>query len=264
MLSIILVVYKTEPEKLKYILGRIDKKYSIIIIDNSTNYNFSNLKISKKTKIIRSKNIGNGAGINLGLKHCKTNYALYADLDVTLKIDFIDKFQKFSVKNKDFAIMMPNHGNINSKKNLVERYDDEGPVMLFNKKILRKIGFFDEKFFLYFEEMDLFFRCKKNKLKVFYASKFRIKHNRASSISSNKEKIKNLRAWHYMWSMFYFYKKNYSFVYAIKKIYILLIKDIFMMLVFLFLINKIEFNLRFNRVYGVISAILGLKSFKRP
>ena len=73
MLTIILVVYKTDKKELKYILKQIDKNYPIIIIDTSKNYDFSNLKISKKTKIIRSNNIGQVAGINLGLKHCKTN-----------------------------------------------------------------------------------------------------------------------------------------------------------------------------------------------
>ena len=264
MLTVILVVYKTDKKKLKYILKQIDKKYPIIIIDNSTNFDFLNLKISKKTKIIRSNNIGQGAGINLGLKHCKTNYAFNTDLDVTFKKNFIKEFYQFSKKNKDFAIMLPNHGNISSKKDLVEGYEQEGSVFLFNKKILKNIGFYDENFFLYFEEIDLFLRCKKNKLKVFFATNFKIKHNRASSISVNKEKIKNLRAWHYMWSMFYYYKKNYSFIDAINRIYILLIKDIIMMFVHLILINKKKFNFRFNRVYGAISSILGLKSFKRP
>ena len=68
--------------------------------DNSKNYNFSNLTISKKTTIIRSNNNGNGAGINLGLKNCKTNYALYTDLDIIFKSDFIKKFYKFSLKYK--------------------------------------------------------------------------------------------------------------------------------------------------------------------
>ena len=107
--------------------------------------------------------------------------------------NFINEFYQFSKKNKNFAIMLPNHGNISSKKDLVEGYEQEGSVFLFNKKILKKIGFYDERFFLYFEEIDLFLRCKKNNLKVFFASNFKIKHNRASSISINKEKIKNLR-----------------------------------------------------------------------
>ena len=64
--------------------------------------------------------------------------------------------------------------------------------------------------------------------------------------------------------MFYCYKKNYSFIHAINKIYVLLIKDIIMMFIHLILINKKKFNYRFNRIYGAISSILGLKSFKRP
>ena len=264
MLTVILVIYKTDKKKLKNILSKIKKKYPIIIVDNSKNYDFTKFKISKKTKIIRSKNIGNGAGINLGLKNCKTNYALCPDLDTNFKKNFIEKFFKFSIKNKDFSIMIPNHGNIKSKKILIEKYDGEGSIMLFNKKKLKKIGFFDEKFFLYFEEIDLFHRCKKNKLKVYYATKFKIKHLRASSISTDLNKINNLRAWHYMWSMFYFYKKNYSFLEAIKKIYILFIKDLIMMIFSIFIINKNIFYYRFNRLYGAISSVIGLRSFKRP
>ena len=142
MLTIILVIYKTDKKKLKNILSKINKKYPIIIVDNSTNYNFSKFKISKKTKIIRTKNIGNGAGINLGLKNCKTNYALYPDLDTSFKKDFINKFYKFAIKNKDFSIMIPNHGNIKSKKKLIEKYDGEGSIMLFNKKKNKEYRFF--------------------------------------------------------------------------------------------------------------------------
>ena len=152
MLSVVLVVYKTDKKKLEYILKQIEKKYPIIIIDNSTNYNFSNIKISKKTRIIRSGNVGNGAGINLGIKHCKTNYVLYTDLDVILESNFIHKFNKFLIKNKDFAIIIPNNRNIRSKKSLIERYNEEGSVMLFNKKILNNTGFFDENFFLYLDQ----------------------------------------------------------------------------------------------------------------
>ena len=72
MLTNILVVYKTDKILLKKILKKIDKKINIIIVDNSYNYDFSTFKISKKIKIIKSKNVGNGAGINIGLKKCKT------------------------------------------------------------------------------------------------------------------------------------------------------------------------------------------------
>ena len=82
MITIILVVYKSDEEKLNKILNNIGSRYNIIIIDNSFNYNFKKIKLPKKTKIIRSINNGNGAGINLALKNCKTNFALYFDIDV--------------------------------------------------------------------------------------------------------------------------------------------------------------------------------------
>lgn len=263
MLTIILVVYKTDKKKLKNILDKI-KKNPIIIIDNSKNYDFSKFKISKKTKIIRSKNIGNGAGINLGLRNCKTPYALCLDLDTSFKKNFIEDFFKFSIKNKEFSIMIPNHGNIKSQKTLIEKYDEEGSIMLLNKNKLKKIGFFDEKIFLYFEEIDLFQRCKKNNLKVYLANDFKITHHRATSISSDLENINNLRAWHYMWSMFYFYKKNFGFFNALKKIYLIVLKDFLMMNFSLLFLNKKNFTYRLNRLYGAICSIFGLSSFKRP
>ena len=67
MLTIILVVYKSDKNQLRNILKKLIK-YNIIIVDNSYNYNFKGLGLSKKTKIIRSRNNGNGSGINIALK----------------------------------------------------------------------------------------------------------------------------------------------------------------------------------------------------
>ena len=67
-----------------------------------------------------------------------------------------------------------------------------------------------------------------------------------------------------MWSMFYYYKKNYNFLKAINMIYLLVIKDIFMTFFYLFSLNKKKLSYRFHRIYGFTSAILGFKSFKRP
>ncbi|MBC8308189.1 MAG: glycosyltransferase, partial [Pelagibacterales bacterium] len=218
MLSIIIVGYKPEKKKLNKVLKIIGKNIKVIFINNSENYNLKNIKFSKNTVVLNSKNNGNGAGINLGIKNCKTKYALYLDIDVLFKKNFIKNFINFAKKNKDFAILVPNHGNLNSKKKKIEKYEGEASIMLFNLSKLEKIGFFDEKYFLYFEEQDLFFKCKKNNLKTFFIPSINIKHLRASSVSQNIENIHYLRAWHYMWSMFYFYKKNYSFIDAIKKI----------------------------------------------
>ena len=50
MITIILVVYKSDEEKLNKILNNIGSRYNIIIIDNSFNYNFKKIKLSKKLK----------------------------------------------------------------------------------------------------------------------------------------------------------------------------------------------------------------------
>ncbi|MDB2341947.1 glycosyltransferase, partial [Candidatus Pelagibacter bacterium] len=92
------------------VLNRIGTKYKIIIVDNSTNYSFKNIKLTNKTKIIRSKNIGNGAGINLALKKVNTKFAIYFDIDTIFKKNFLEKFLKLAKNTKNFAVLLPNNG----------------------------------------------------------------------------------------------------------------------------------------------------------
>ena len=71
---------------------------------------------------------------------------------------------------------------------------------------------YEKNFFLYFEEFDL---CKslinlgKN---IFTAQELKIHHlGFKSSINKDEQNSSNmikLKDWHYMWSSFYFYKKN--------------------------------------------------------
>ena len=84
MVTIIIVVYKSDKKKLLNILKKVPDKFHVIIVDNSLDYDFTKIKLSKKTQIIRSKNIGNGGGINLAVKKCKTKFAIYMDIDIKL------------------------------------------------------------------------------------------------------------------------------------------------------------------------------------
>ena len=98
MITVIIVVYKSDKKKLKKILDKIDESIKVIIIDNSLNYDFGGLNLSKNAQVIRSSNIGNGAGINKALEICQTNYALYMDIDVKLPNNFIYEFISFIKK----------------------------------------------------------------------------------------------------------------------------------------------------------------------
>ena len=261
-LTIILVVYKSDKNKLKDILKKIDNKYNIIIVDNSYNYNFENFKLSKKTRIIRSHNNGNGGGINTALKQCKTKNAMYTDLDVKFNKNLIQGLINFSRKIKKFSVLVPNDGNFKRNNKIIKYYIGKASVMFFNLKNLRKINFFDENFFLDYEEIDLLFRCKKRNFPAYLIPSLEIRHERTTA-TRNTKKIKNLRSWHYMWSMFYFYKKNYNFFTAINKTFKFLIKDFLMLMFFIISFNFKKSSIRFYRLYGLISSILGLKSFLR-
>lgn len=263
MLTIILVAYKPDYKKLNFLLNAIDKKIKIIIINNSEDRNIIKNNLRNIT-VYYTENNGNGAGINYGLKKCKTKYALYMDLDITFSKYFISKFLALAKKIKDFGILVPNHGNLKGKKNIIEKYTGEGSVMFFNLKIIKKINYFDERFFLYYEEEDLFLRCKKNKIKVFFIKSLLIKHKRASSVLDKENNIKKIRSWHFMWSMFFFYKKNYCYFYSLKKTYKVFLKDIIIIFLLIILLKREKVILRFYKIYGLISSMLLLKSFLRP
>ena len=263
MISVIIVVYKSKKNLLKKFIKNLDKKNNLIIINNSKNYDFSKIKLPKKTKIIKSSNRGYGAALNLGLKHCKTKYAIISNIDVIFKKNFISDFLLIAKKIKKFAILIPNHKNNNYQDELVENYDGEGATMLINVKKINKLKF-DENFFLYYEETDLFFKCKKNNYKVFIINNLKIKHKRSSSISYNNNNLQFFMKWHFMWSMFYFYRKNYNFLYALKKTYLLICKDLIKLIFYMLTFDKISFKVRFYRLHGIACSIIGLKAYKRP
>ena len=57
MVTIIIVVYKSDKKKILKVLKNINNNFNIIIVDNSSNYDFSKINLSKKTQIIRSQNL---------------------------------------------------------------------------------------------------------------------------------------------------------------------------------------------------------------
>ena len=48
MISIIIVVFKSNKEILNRFLNNIDGNFNLIIVDNSNNYDFSKVKLPKK------------------------------------------------------------------------------------------------------------------------------------------------------------------------------------------------------------------------
>ncbi len=81
-----------------------------------------------------------------------------------------------------------------------------GACMLIKKCIFNDIGYFDEKFFMYLEDVDFCIRAKQAGYKIIFCPNSNIFHEGGSS-SANKDKI-NYAAWSS--SRRYYFKKNFS------------------------------------------------------
>ena len=84
----------------------------------------------------------------------------------------------------------------------------------------------------------------------------------ASSEKDYKFEILINRNWHYSWSKFYFYKKNYSIFYAYKQTIFDLIKIIYKLIIFS-LIDSRKRLIYYNQLNGLVNSYIGNKSFKR-
>jgi len=88
-----------------------------------------------------------------------------------------------------------------------------GAAILIRKKVLDRIGIFDEDYQIYFEDTDLCFRMKKAGYKLLLAPEAKIIHLGRQSIKSviDKEGIEKFYLLNFQ-SLFRFCKKHYSFV----------------------------------------------------
>jgi GT2 family glycosyltransferase len=109
---------------------------------------------------------------------------------------------------------------------------------------LRKVKFFDENFFLFFEDWDLFNRFIKKNYKLYIIKNSKIFHK--IGLSSCVSNILKIRDFHYGWSFFYYYKKNYGNLISFINSIFLTIKVVFN---FLFLKKN-----KFNMVKGLIDS----------
>ena len=262
-------------DKIFSCIESIEKSIKIIVIENS---NDEKLKEEIQSKyqnvecILSKENLGYGAGNNLGLSRVETSYALIVNPDVTLNNDAVNKFF-LSINNlEDFGIVAPisqnekyNNFNINHDKEIKEVDNVKGFAMFLNMKNLKQINFFDDNFFLYFEEIDLCRRLKKNNSKIFIDPTIKVSHLGGTSHNSEIEKPMELsRNWHWMWSTFYFHKKHYGYLTAIIKILPKLSSSLIKFIIFLITFQKYKSEIYKHRLSGIINSVLLKKSWYRP
>ena len=262
-------------DKIFSCIESIEKSIKIIVIENSNDEKLKEEIHSKYQNvecILSKENLGYGAGNNLGLSRVQTRYALIVNPDVTLNTDAVNKFF-LSINNlEDFGIVAPisqnekyNNFNINDDKEIKEVDNVKGFAMFLNMKNLKQINFFDDNFFLYFEEIDLCRRLKKNNSKIFIDPTIKVSHLGGTSHNSEIEKPMELsRNWHWMWSTFYFHKKHYGYLSAMIKILPKLSSSLIKFVFFLITFQKYKSEIYKHRLLGIINSVLLRKSWYRP
>lgn len=212
-------------------------KKEIIIIDNGSKDSSVQIFKSKlKNKVIvveGGKNLGFSYANNMGAKIANGRYILFLNSDTVIKKSFF-KTSFNILKNKNIGCVSPrlkNHDNTNQKRsfgyfptpwNLItqktknepkvssgKEYEEfdwiSGCCLMITRENFKKINGWDENFFLYYEDIDLCYRLKKNKKISVVILRQSIVHFGGQS-SNNKKNKKNI----YYRSQDYYLRKHYN------------------------------------------------------
>jgi len=269
-LTVVIVSFKSD-EKIIHCIESIHKETPVVVVENSNNKNFK-LKIENTFKnvncFLAGENKGYSTANNIGLKYVETKYALVLNPDTILHKSAIKNFFSTTLRIQDFWLIGPaNDQMINldfRDNNLKEVNNLKGFAIFFNMSKF-KDKFFDENFFLFFEEIDLCKRVKNNKGKIYLDKNIIIKHEGSNSVSTkNLKELEKNRNWHWMWSTFYYQKKYKGFLLAFiivfPKLFSALVKTLFFLIIF----DNKKRDIYFYRLSGLFNSIIGKKAWYRP
>jgi len=269
-LSIVIVTFKSE-DIISKCLKSIPSDIKVIIVENSKNEKFKK-DLENKYKnvdcILTGNNRGYAAANNIGLNLVKTKYALVLNPDCILGHEAISNFFITANNAQDFHLIGPAQDQMNNidfkNTNFIEVENIKGFAIFFNmSKFSNK--FFDENYFIYFEEIDLCKYVKKNNGKIYLDKNILIKHEGASSVKKlNKTELEKNRNWHWMWSTFYFHKKHKGFLLALIIILPKLLSSFFKIFIYMLIMNKEKYSIYVCRLSGIFNSIIGKKSWYRP
>jgi N-acetylglucosaminyl-diphospho-decaprenol L-rhamnosyltransferase len=218
----------------------------IIIVDNASTDNSLKIIPNKLVKIIKQKkNIGFAKACNIGAKYCKGKYILFLNPDTRVykngikkSLQFMENSQNYKVAimgaqmlyNKKISIScsyFPNFFRFFSKAmgldfifkktalfmkgfdHQTSRFVDQviGAFFLVRKKIFFKLNGFDERFFLFFEEVDFSLRVYNLGYKSFYNTNVKCFHH--GGISTGQFQIG--RDFNYHKHKIIYSSKNFNF-----------------------------------------------------
>lgn len=218
-LSIIIVTWNTADITYKCVstikrhLHRFN--YEIIIVDNGSEDN-TIIKLSKfnDIKIIENKsNLGFSKANNIGVKIAKGDYLLFLNSDMELLDDSLIKMYRYISKNKNIGAIGPQFLNIDltpqasvfPKQSITNAFKEfflgqntyskylpdtkiatsvwaiSGGAFMVKTSFFKKIGMWNEKYFFYYEDLDLCRAIHKNNRTIIYYPKCKVIHRHGAS-----------------------------------------------------------------------------------
>lgn len=185
----------------------------IIVVDNgSTDSSVEYLKKAAKDEMIQiillDQNWGFAGAVNRGIKKAKGKFILLLNSDTIVQKNTLEGAIKFAQEHPQSIIglqlvnpdqsIQPSAYHFPSisgaikefwlgKKDSYQKYYPKsfhpvkvdavtGAAMLIPKKIIKKIGLFDEKYFLYFEDLDYCRRAQRMGFDVYYLPSVKVFH----------------------------------------------------------------------------------------
>jgi GT2 family glycosyltransferase len=205
----------------------------IIIVDNGSSDGCPQ-KVSDmipRAHLIQSqRNLGFGAANNLALDTVKTPYALLLNPDCIVSASEIAHLLSVATVYPDAAIIAPQLVRSGGLYEISYRWPSgtwrstgpiasgaccvgfvSGAAMLLNMAVMRDIGFFDERFFLYYEDEDLCQRVFSAKRQIIIAPEARFTHlSRGSVRGKHPLRAEFFRGYHHAQSKLIFEQKHCS------------------------------------------------------
>lgn len=212
--------------------------------DESANFiekNFPKIKLIKN-----QKNVGFGSGHNQIIKQAKGELYLLLNPDTKFSTHVVDQMVDFMVANKacgvasckvlDFENHLNSNGgdlpfgmalinwlfNLEFLGNFSNFHRGEksyfakakkvgwvgGTFMMIRREVFEKIGYFDEDYFMYFEDAEICYRAKKAGFEIMLNPEVSIKHLGGASSENPR-----YRQWQgEFWGLVHFYKKEFGFL----------------------------------------------------
>jgi len=251
----------------------INSNIKIIIIENSNDAKLKDYlekKYSNVELFVANSNLGYGKANNFGITKVKTQYAFILNPDAYLDQNTLQELSKVeNFLKEDFFIMAPNLNEYNnnlidsSNKDFIQVDSVKGFAMLLNLKKINFNEIFDEKIFLFLEEIDLCKRIKNIGGKIYLAKKSVVYHLGKKSSEDNFS-VELCRNWHWMWALYYYNKKHFGKLTAFKTTVNRLLLSLIKITLSVIFMRKRSFLLYKYRIYGLLNAYLGKSSWLRP